>query len=208
MSVGVELHVVAPPDPGRDCIAELGEPGCGRIAHPLADAVAERLEDRRIGGLARVAHPEVDHLEPLRSARGRRLVEPNEGVGRLGAERGGERHAVTLDEDALAERDAAQRAVGPLERRDLDELVTPMGIARRAGAEVDRRDASRREVRDVRPRLLRLDREVADRLERTGQGCVDRDAPGGEFPVTSTSASLGTSERRSSSASTGVRSGG
>ena len=34
-----------------------------------------------------------------------------------------------------------------------------MGVARRSRAEVDGGDAARREVRDVRPRLLRLDRE-------------------------------------------------
>jgi hypothetical protein len=95
--LGIELDAEASPDPCGDRLAELGKPGRRRVAHALADAVAERLQDQGVGRLARVAHAEVDHLEPSCPARGRRLVEADERVGRLGAECGGERHAVTVD---------------------------------------------------------------------------------------------------------------
>ena len=53
----------------------------------------------------------------------------------------------------------------PLELADLDPLVDRVGVAGRAGAEVDGIEPARREVGDVRPGLLRLDRELADRAE-------------------------------------------
>ena len=81
-------------DPGRDRLAQLGQADRRRVAHPLAHAVAQRLDDPRIGGLARVAHAEVDHLEPLGPARGGSLVQPHERIGRLAGEDGGDRHRV------------------------------------------------------------------------------------------------------------------
>ena len=41
-----------------------GSPTRRRIAHAVAQAVDERLLDPRVGGLARVAGAEVDHLDP------------------------------------------------------------------------------------------------------------------------------------------------
>ncbi len=61
----VERDPEPSPDPAGDRLAELGQPDGRRIAHPLAHAFTQRLDDARIGGLARVAHPEVDHLEPF-----------------------------------------------------------------------------------------------------------------------------------------------
>ena len=80
-SVGAEPAA----DPAGDRLAQLGQPDRSRIAHPLAHAVPQRLDDARIGGLARVAHAEVDHLEALGPAGGRSLVQPHERVGRLAA---------------------------------------------------------------------------------------------------------------------------
>ena len=70
LGVGVELDGEAARDPAGDGVAQLGQPDGGRIAHPLADAVPERLDDRGVRRLARIAHPEVDHLE----ARGATLL--------------------------------------------------------------------------------------------------------------------------------------
>ena len=41
--VRIERGSEAAPDPGRDRLAQLGQPDRGRIAHPLADAVPQRL---------------------------------------------------------------------------------------------------------------------------------------------------------------------
>ena len=70
--VGIERDAEAAPDPAGDRLAQLGKPDRRGIAHALAHAVAERLEDRRVGRLARIAHPEVDHLEALSPAAPRR----------------------------------------------------------------------------------------------------------------------------------------
>ena len=82
----------AAPDPARNRLAQLGQADRGRIAHSLAHTVPQRLDDARVGRLARVAHPEVDHLEPLGPPRRRRLVQPHERVRRLAGEDGGDGH--------------------------------------------------------------------------------------------------------------------
>ena len=80
MGVRIEGDAEAPAGPAGDGLAELGEPDRRRIAHALPDAVPQRLEDRRIRRLARIAHPEVDHLEPLGPPLGRRLCETHERI--------------------------------------------------------------------------------------------------------------------------------
>ena len=55
------------------------------------------------------------------------------------------------------------------ERRDLDELVAPVRVPGVPGTEVDSVDPVRREVGDVRPGLLRLDRARAGRDERVDE---------------------------------------
>ncbi len=62
-----------------------------------------------------------------------------------------------------------------LQRGDLDLLVARMGVAGRAWPEVDGRDATRGEVGDVRPGLLRLEREVPDSAQRADERRVDDD---------------------------------
>ena len=132
----VERHAEAAADPRRHRLAQLRQSDGRRVSHPLAHAVAQRLQDRRIGGLARVAHPQVDHLEAARTALRGGLVQAHEGVGRGGAVDGGERH-----DRKLAEHDPAERLVGPDERRDLDALVDSVCVTRRTGAEVDGRES-------------------------------------------------------------------
>ena len=80
-------------DPGGDRLAQLRQPDRRRVAHPVAEAVDERLADLRVGRLARVAHAEVDHVDPARLDPARGLVQPHERVRRLPLEDGGDRHA-------------------------------------------------------------------------------------------------------------------
>ena len=92
MRVGVERDTEAAVDPSRHCLAELRKANGGRIAHALAYAVSQRLDDAGIGRLARVAHPEVDHLEALGTPGSGRLVQAHERVRRLAGEDGGDGH--------------------------------------------------------------------------------------------------------------------
>ena len=116
-----------------DRLAKLRQTDGGRVAHPLAYPVAQRLEDRGVGGLARVAHPEVDHLEALRARRSAAAsFSRTNGYVAVARQDGGERH-----DRKLAEHDPAERLVGPHERRDLDALVDGVRVPRRARAEVD-----------------------------------------------------------------------
>jgi GTPase len=64
------------------------------------------------------------------------------------------------------------------EGRDRDALVSMVGEGRVARPEVDGVEASRREVRDVRPRLFRTDPEIAGALQRPDRGRVGDDAGG------------------------------
>src|SRR3954471_5257989 len=66
-----------------------------------------------------------------------------------------------------------QRVEAALERSDLDLLVDPVREPRRAGAEVDGDEAELRELRDGRPRLLRLDREPAELDQAREQRLVE-----------------------------------
>ena len=79
-----------------------GRPAGRRVAHPLPDTVAQRLQDRRVRRLPRIAHPEVDHLEALGAPRRRRLVQPDERVRLLRPERGREGHASDARRSARA----------------------------------------------------------------------------------------------------------
>ena len=85
---------------------------------------------------------------------------PDERIGRLAGENGGDGHRATRREEPR------QRLVRVHESVDLDALVPPVRVARGPGAEVDRVDPTRREVGDVRPRLLRLERQVAGVAQR------------------------------------------
>ena len=156
MDVRVELDAEAALHPSGDCLPQLREARRCRIAHAITDTVAERLEDRRVGRLAGVAHPEVDHLEAQRLPLGDGQVEANERVGGGRAKDRGEGHARKLAH--TAEREPPESDVRPLERVELDQLVLRVRVAGRPGTEVDRRDPAGGEVRDVRPRLFRLDR--------------------------------------------------
>src|SRR5439155_24113603 len=73
-------------DPAGDRLAELGDPRGSRIAHALANAFTDRLDDPRVGRLAWVAHAEVDHLEAAGAARRCSLVQADERVRRLRAQ--------------------------------------------------------------------------------------------------------------------------
>ena len=86
-----------------------------------------------------------------------------------------------------AEQEPLERLERPLERRDLDLLVDRVRVARRAGAEVDRVEAARGEVGDVRPRLLRLHLEVADAAQLLDQAVAAATCAAGEFWTISTS---------------------
>ncbi len=132
--------------------AQLGQPLRERIAHPLLDAVDERLADERLDRLARVADAEVDERDALGGEPPLRLLEPHERIGAEVGEDGGEAHPLDASEP-LERLVRAQQLLG------LDLLVAPVREAGRAGAEIDRVDPAAREVGDVRPRLLRLDRE-------------------------------------------------
>ena len=109
--------------------------------------------------------------------------------------------------DRAAE-EARERLVRVNECRDLDELVAGVRVARVAGAEVDGVDAVPREVGDVRPRLLRLDLEIARRPELLDEGRLRRHASGRRVPDHLEDAPSGTSDARYASASPGSRSGG
>ena len=94
----------------------------------------------------------------------------------------GERVLLELREERreLASADAParkrlERVVGPLELGDLDPLVGRVGVARRAGAEVERVEPARGEVGDVRPGLLRLDREPAGLAQPLDERRAERD---------------------------------
>ena len=96
MLIGIERDAEAAADPAGDRLAKLREPGRRGIAHALADPVAKRLEDRRVGRLARVSHSEVDDLEsPVSPLRGG-LVEPYERIRGRCTQDGREGHALTL----------------------------------------------------------------------------------------------------------------
>src|SRR5262245_46422025 len=73
------------------------------------------------------------------------------------------------------EHEPAKRLVRALECVELDELVSAVGVARRPGTEVHCGNPARREVRDVGPRLLRLDREPADLDEAPDERRIDHD---------------------------------
>ncbi len=91
LGVRIQGRAEAPPDPAGDRLPQLGKACSGRVAHALPHAVLQRLEDHRVGGLARIAHAEVDHLESGRPSSRGCLVEPDERVRRLRLEDGGER---------------------------------------------------------------------------------------------------------------------
>ncbi len=88
----VELDAEAAACPGGDRLAELGEPLRARVALRERQRVDERAHDRRVGRLARVADPEVDHLDAALDRAALRLVEPDERVRVLRGEDGGEAH--------------------------------------------------------------------------------------------------------------------
>jgi hypothetical protein len=92
LRVRVERGAEAPLRPGRDRLAQLGQADRGRVAHPLAQPVHERLPDHRVGRLARVAHAEVDHLDAALAHEPRRLVQAHERVRGLPFEDGGDGH--------------------------------------------------------------------------------------------------------------------
>ena len=166
--VGIELDAEAARRPARHRLAQLRQADRGGIAHPLAHALAQGLDDARVGGLARVAHPEVDHLEPVGAARGGASLRRTNGyvacplrMGEIGI--------------YAPVRNASSVVVRLHESVDLDELVAAVRVAGRTRAEVDRVDAARREVGDVRPRLLRLEREVAGVAQRADERRVGDD---------------------------------
>ena len=125
VAVGVDLHSETALDPGRDRLTKLRQAGRRRVAHPLPDTVAQRLQDRRVRRLPRIAHPEVDHLEALGAPRRRSLVQPDERVRLLRPEGGREGHA------SDARRSARRRAGGAPRRRA---RATRARRARRGGA--------------------------------------------------------------------------
>ena len=67
-------------DPCGDRLAQLRQPGGGRVAHAVAHPVAQRLEDCGVGRLSWVAHPEVDDLVARGKSCGNRVVEAYERV--------------------------------------------------------------------------------------------------------------------------------
>ena len=101
-----------------DRLAQLRQPRGGRIAHPLSDAVTQRLEDRRVGRLPGVAHPEVDNVVSRGAPRGRCLVEADERIRLLRPERRGERHAPDASRTPRARgREAPRTRARALRRR-------------------------------------------------------------------------------------------
>ncbi len=92
MRVGIERRTEAAVDPAGNCLAELRQPDGGGIAHSLADAVSQRLDDAGIRRLSRVAHSEVDHLETLVPAGCGGLIQAHERVRCLSREDRGDGH--------------------------------------------------------------------------------------------------------------------
>ena len=162
---GSSVDTEATIDPAGHRLTQLRQADGGGIAHPLAHAVSQRLDDAGIGRLSRVAHSEVDHLEALGPPGRGSLVQAHERVCRL-SRRMGEMGT------AHVERKRDRVSYAAHERIDLDQLVTAVGVPRRAGTEVDRVDAAGREVCDVRPRLLRL--EAGGRPPRAGRARAAR----------------------------------
>ena len=72
-------------------------------------------------------------------------------------------------------REAPERLERALELGDLDALVAAVRVPRRAGAEVDRVEPLAGELRDGRPGLLRLEREIAGLAEPLHERRVGRD---------------------------------
>ena len=93
------------------------------------------------------------------------------------------------------------------ERRDLDLLVAAMRISRVPGAEVDRVDAVRREVGDVRPGLLGRDFRAPASTSAATRGCRD-DAPPAGVARDVQRRARGNERAQKASRLLGVRSGG
>jgi hypothetical protein len=96
LGLRVERRAEAALGPGGDRLAQLGQPRCGRVAHPVAEPVDQRLLDLRVRRLARIAGAEVDHLDPARLDAPRRFAQPHERIGRLALEDGRDRHRQTV----------------------------------------------------------------------------------------------------------------
>ena len=98
-SVGITCVSGSSPTPNRRPAhagnrgPQLRQPDGGRVAHPLANALAKRCDDARVRGLLGIAHAQVDHLEARRTPLLNRLSEQHERIGRLRSKDGRERHA-------------------------------------------------------------------------------------------------------------------
>src|SRR6185295_11749575 len=89
LRVRVEYDAEAPTGPGGDRLAQLRQPYSRRIAHPLAQTGHERVANQGVGRLLRVAHAEVDHLDPALLDAPGGLVQTDERVRGLTLENGG-----------------------------------------------------------------------------------------------------------------------
>ncbi len=153
-----------------DRFAELREADRAWVGRDLADPGHERLADESRSRFARVADPEVDHVDAPMPRIGSPVVQPRERVlGELVEERR-ELHRLVLPEQELL-----QCRIGSLQLADLDLLVRSVGEAGRTGTEVHGIEPTCREVGDVRPRLLRLDVERAGAAEPFDERRVESD---------------------------------
>ncbi len=93
LDAGIDVDCEAPPDPACDCLAKLRQPRGAWVGRNLVDRREHGLADERRRQLARVAHAEIDQLDPAGLCLGLPVVEPRERVLRQIGEDGGELHA-------------------------------------------------------------------------------------------------------------------
>ena len=96
LRVRVERRPEAPLRPRGDRLSQLGQADRRRIAHPVPEPVDQSLLDLRVGRLAGVAGPEVDHLDSARLHAPCSLVQAHERIGGLPLENGGDGHGQTV----------------------------------------------------------------------------------------------------------------
>ena len=140
----------------RSAARSSGRPDGARVEGDGLDRAGDGGADERRRLLARLAHAEVDQVGAGRQRAPARLLQAHERV-RLEARQ---------DRVQLAPREGLQHRVGALQRGDLHVLVALVRLRGVAGAEVDRVEAGRPELRHRRPGLLGRAHEVARGDER------------------------------------------
>ena len=136
--------------------ARAGRPRAGRTRRSSSPATSASRMNAGVGSRGSPT-PKSISVEAARA----RLGPPRRRAARTGTDRArrGRGESCTL---RRCREEALQRGEGALELGDLDALVDGVRVPGRAGAEVDGVEPAGGEVGDVRPRLLRLDREPAD----------------------------------------------